>query len=162
MAWKGYIAVYSPRRSIYSPRRSYCPGQIYAHLSGHIYAFQEINNLNYNVMCLFLVLNRKSGIYIIYIGSLRAIYNNIAALTKVFSSSVESLGRHAVPSGFDLERKKPRPRRAILWDVALQDPIYTLHIYKKIVLTNLLWVYNVGQITALRWLFSKIVLNFTV
>ena len=38
----------------------------------------------------------------------------------------------ASPSGFDLERKKPRPRRAILLDIALQDPIYTLHILKKV------------------------------
>ena len=51
-----------------------------------------------------------SGIYIAYMGSSQAISNSIAPQPRFFSSSVESLGRHAVPSGFDLGQKKPRFR----------------------------------------------------
>ena len=67
-----------------------------------------------------------SGIYIIYMGSCWAVSHNIPASTSVFHvlgriprAPRRALGpsalRHVVsPSGFELERKKPRPRRAIL------------------------------------------------
>ena len=62
-----------------------------------------------------------SGIYIIYMGSCRAICHNIPASTSVFHvlgriprAPRRALGHVVPPSEFDLERKKPRPRRAIL------------------------------------------------
>ena len=69
-----------------------------------------------------------SGIYIAYMGSSQAISNSIAPQPRFFSSSVESLGRHAAQARWTSD-EKILGFGAILLDIALEDPIYTLHIY---------------------------------
>ena len=70
-------------------------------------------------------------------GSCRAISNNIAASASVFhvlgripraarrALGPSALGHAVPPSGFDLEREKPRPRRAILQCSALTSLVST-------------------------------------
>ena len=76
----------------------------------------------------------NSGIYIIYIGSRRAIYNDIAASTSGKNSSSGSsraLGPSALGHGMlPSEEFFALGFGAISLYIALRDPIYTLHIYK--------------------------------
>ena len=74
-----------------------------------------------------------SGIYIAYMGSSQAISNSIAPQPRFFSSSVESLGRHAVPSGFDLGQKKPRFRGYTVGYSPRRPHIYITYIYVYII-----------------------------
>ena len=87
--------------------------------------------------------DKNDGTFIIYMGSRRAIYNDIAASTSVFfrlakkipsGSAVPSAGLRpwgtALPSGIFYPRtKKNLGFGAALLCIALRDPIYTLHIY---------------------------------
>ena len=74
-------------------------------------------------MCL-AVLTLLLVVYILYIWGLVGLYPTIyPPRLRFFTSSVKSFGRHFVPpSGFDLERKKPRPTPYIHY-------IYILYIY---------------------------------
>ena len=90
-----------------------------------IYMPHRISTILIITSCVYsLCSNKKSGIYIIYIGSRQAIYNNIAALTKFFSSSVESLGRHAVPSGLRPSGTACRP-----WDSTSDEKTLVSGLY---------------------------------
>ena len=98
--------------------------------------------------------DKNDGTFIIYMGSRRAIYNDIAASTSVFfrprqknslgqcralgpipsGSAVPSAGLRpwgtALPPGIFYPRtKKNLGFGAALLCIALRDPIYTLHIY---------------------------------
>ena len=74
---------------------------------------------------------KKSGIYIIYIGSRRAISNDIATSTSVIFRPRQKIpSGKAVPSGIFLPRTKNNLGfGAISLYIALQDPIYTLYIH---------------------------------
>ena len=96
--------------------------------TGHIFAqncqnFQhDVHNYRTSFSFSFKNCNRKSGIYIIYIGSRRAIYNDIPASTS--GKKLPRAARRALGNFFALGFG------AISLYIALRDPIYTLHISK--------------------------------
>ena len=78
-------------------------------------------------------LREKKGIFIIYMGSARGIYTNIATSTSVFSSSDKKLPRAAICAlgNFLPRRKKPRSRGYIGVYSPRRPHIYITYIERE-------------------------------
>ena len=77
----------------------------------------------------YLAIQSYVTIFIIYMGSGQAIYNDIATSTSVFFLGQKLPRAQIAALGNFLPRKKSLVLGAISLYIALPDPIYTLHIY---------------------------------